>query len=286
MERPSTAVTLNPAPQFHRFGKLPVELQLIIWGYATQNLESRIVKVGLKWETGYDTNYTYAAKYPIPALLHTCQGSRITTSKTYKPYFTEILQKRPVYICPEKDTLFVEGEYFMRSDEIESLLREVKEIQYLGFRVFYPCVLSLSFYITHLENLKELVLEWPDHDQYIPRDLVKVQFYHTWLRARFVGEGDEEEGEREIQEEEVEDGVEEEVVEAEEEGVEEVVEEEGFEEEGLEEEGVEEEEEEQGEVMEPFTITFLTDIESRAKFGKPFGKFGPFNLVRERGQGI
>jgi hypothetical protein len=273
MEPSSTAVMLNTGRQFHRFKQLPVELQLIIWGYATQNLEPKIVKVGLKWETAYDTNYTYAAKYPIPALLHTCRDSRNTTLKTYKPYFTKILQKRPVYIRPEKDTLFVEGEYFMKSDEIESLLREAKDIRFLGFRVFYPCVLSLSFYITHLENLKELILEWPDHDQYIPRDLVKVQFYHTWLRARFVEEEHGEAGEEKVEEEEEEEEivveeVEEEVVEAE---VEEA------------EEGVEEEGEEEGEFMEPFTITFLTDIESEQRFGTPFG---PFKLVREKAQGI
>jgi hypothetical protein len=54
MEAPSAAVTLNPGRQFHRFEKLPAELQFIIWEHATQNLESRIVKVGLKWESAYE----------------------------------------------------------------------------------------------------------------------------------------------------------------------------------------------------------------------------------------
>jgi hypothetical protein len=200
MEPPSTAVTtLNPGRQFHHFAKLPAELQFIIWGYAAQNSEPRTVRVGLKLESAYK-NATYAARYPIPALLHTCSDSRIFALKTYKPYFTGILQA-PIYFNPEKDTLFVEGEYFMNSHEIESLLREAKDIRFLAFRVLYPCVLSLSFYITHLENLKELVLEWPDHDQYITRDLVKVQFYHTWMNAREAGEGDEEAGEEEVEEE-------------------------------------------------------------------------------------
>jgi hypothetical protein len=238
MEPPSTAVTLNPERQFHHFERLPAELQFIIWGYATQNLESRIVTVGLKCETPFGMNSTYAAKYPIPVLLHTCSDSRFIASKTYKPYFAKILQA-PIYFYPEKDTLFVEGEYLMYPYQIESLLREAKDIRFLAFRVLYPCVLSLSFYITHMENLEELVLEWPDHDQYITRNFVKVQFYHTWMYAREVKEGDEEAGEEEVEEGD-----------AEEEDV--------------------EEEQEEGNFMEPFAITVLTDIEFARKFGVPF----------------
>jgi hypothetical protein len=243
MEPPSTAMTLNPGRQFHRFEKLPAELQFIIWGHATQNLEPRIVKVGLKCETAYNTNATYVAKYPIPALLHTCSDSRVIALKTYKPYFAKILQG-PIYFHPEKDTLFVDGEYFMHPYDIEPLLREAKNIRFLAVRILYPCVLSLSFYIPHLENLKELIMEWPEHDQYITRNFVKVQFYHTWMYAREVEEGDKEAGEEEVEEEEIE-------------------------EEDAEEEDAEGEQEE-GKFLEPFTITLLTDIEFARKFGVPF----------------
>lgn len=137
----------------------------------------------------------------------------------------------------------------MKNNEIESLLLEVEDIQFLGFRVFYPSVLSLSLYFTHLKDLRELILEWPDHDQYIPRDLMKIQFYHRWLEMRVWEEKVEEAGEGEGEEEVVEEGIEEE----------------------------EEEAKELGMFMEPFNITFLTDIESREKFGTPFS---PFELVR------
>jgi hypothetical protein len=200
MEPRSTAVTVNLGRQFHCFGNLPAELQFIIWGYATQNLEPRTVKVGLKWETAYDTNSTYAAKYPIPALLHTCSHSRTIALKTYKPYFTKRLEA-PIYFNTEKDTLFVEGEYFMRPSEIDPLMREAKDIRFLALRILYPCVLSLSFYIPYLENLKELVVEWPEHDEYITRDFVKTLFYQTWFLARKVKDRDEEEAE-EVEEEE------------------------------------------------------------------------------------
>jgi 2EXR family len=242
MEPASTAVMLNPGRQFHRFEKLPTELQFIIWGYATQNLESGIVKIGLKRETTYGTNATYAAKYPIPALLQTCSDSRIIASKTYKPYFTKTIQV-PVYFHPEKDTLFVEGEYLMDPYEIGTLLREAKDIRFLALRVLYPHLLLLSTYVAHLENLKELVMEWPDHDQYITRDLIKVCFHHMWIYAREVEDQVNEEREEE-----------EDVV---------VVEEEA-EEEDAEEEGQEET------FMEPFTITLLTDSEFTGKFGVPF----------------
>jgi hypothetical protein len=132
----------------------------------------------------------------------------------------------------------------MHPYDIEPLLREAKNIRFLAVRILYPCVLSLSFYIPHLENLKELIMEWPEHDQYITRNFVKVQFYHTWMYAREVEEGDKEAGEEEVEEEEIE-------------------------EEDAEEEDAEGEQEE-GKFLEPFTITLLTDIEFARKFGVPF----------------
>ena len=82
-------------------------------------------------------------------------------------------------------------------------------------------------------------MEWPEHDPYITRNFVKVQFYHTWMYAREVEEGDKEAGEEEVEEEEIE------------------------------EEDAEGEQEE-GKFLEPFTITLLTDIEFARKFGVPF----------------
>jgi len=123
-------ITATPIPEpldhFTLFPKLPAELQLKVWGYASQSIAPRSLIVQSAnihlWFTETHRSsiierYQARCLQPIPALIHTCHDSREVALKIYRPSFADRLN-RPVYFNPSKDTLIMRDE-----DALESFVR-------------------------------------------------------------------------------------------------------------------------------------------------------------------
>lgn len=91
---------------------LPYELLLRIWDYWVENLDPRIVKVGVLYYEDDDNAYhTFTSSTPVPAILRVNKDTRALGMKKYAPQFScdgDLVDKResPIYFSLDKDTLY------------------------------------------------------------------------------------------------------------------------------------------------------------------------------------
>ena len=88
-------------PRFTCFGKLPAEIKIMVWSFATA--EPQLVFVESKWFLkGHGRSQLMTTH--IPAVLHACIDSRKMGLKTYKLCLSNLFI-HPIYFDERKDTL-------------------------------------------------------------------------------------------------------------------------------------------------------------------------------------
>ncbi len=110
-----------PLTQFHLFPKLPLEIQLMVWGAAEP--EPRVVMQSKNSEK-------IKAKRHVPAVLHACRQSRLeyladNKRKRSHATYTLVHMKLPTYFSFEIDTLYLLND----SEPLYPLLLKCKEIK-------------------------------------------------------------------------------------------------------------------------------------------------------------
>lgn len=104
---------METANDFTKFPELPIELQLQIWEAALPR-EPRLVALWLKtWqiEDGRPKDapedlHKFLCKNPPPTLLHVNRRSRELTLKLFPLQIKTMIQKCPIYINPDLDTVY------------------------------------------------------------------------------------------------------------------------------------------------------------------------------------
>ncbi|TVY73573.1 hypothetical protein LSUE1_G008682 [Lachnellula suecica] len=174
----------NASATFHRFGDLPVEIRLLIWGYAAPGPATVIERPGQKTKS----RYTYRRN--PPAVLHACRESRFEfldadespaalarrrkEHPVYKLQFeVERMRCSPTFFDVETDMLYglsYNGKHgVMRGDMTQldythggiaelSIAQELQHLGINGSHVWLGHPGSAAFFRTRFPKLKSLTL--------------------------------------------------------------------------------------------------------------------------------
>lgn len=102
-------------PTFHRYPRLPKELQMTIWELAVEFQPQQIITITpiIDNSNRRRPRKLLRPRSPQPPpLLRTCYLSRVVALKTHKSIFTSALIN-PIRFCPLEDILFFESTYTM-----------------------------------------------------------------------------------------------------------------------------------------------------------------------------
>ncbi|KAF2106670.1 hypothetical protein BDV96DRAFT_470635, partial [Lophiotrema nucula] len=129
---------------FHPFPRLPIELRIQIWGFAT---EDRVLRVRKTW----NHNQGYWSPTPVPAVTRACRESR--EQCRYRKAYT--IDSSPRYIWTNFDCDVIQMRSGLLSEELNP---EREKVRHLRIELVNEQGLDESdlFYYFHVENIRNL----------------------------------------------------------------------------------------------------------------------------------